>query len=36
MKVLYNGDEIGEGIGHTKKAAEQAAAFEALKKFQVK
>lgn len=31
MEVLENGNKIGEGVGHTKKAAEQAAAFEALK-----
>lgn len=36
MEVLYNGEKIGEGIGHTKKAAEQAAAFEALKKLETK
>lgn len=35
MKALNNGDEIGEGMGHSKKAAEQAAALDALKKLQM-
>ena len=34
MEVSFNGKKIGEGTGHTKKAAEQAAAFEALKALQ--
>ncbi len=32
FKVSLNGDQIGEGKGHTKKEAEQASAREALKK----
>ena len=34
MEVSFNGKKIGEGTGHTKKAADQAAAFEALKALQ--
>lgn len=29
-QVLINGEALGEGVGHTKKAAEQQAAFQAL------
>lgn len=29
-QVLINGEALGEGMGHTKKAAEQQAAFQAL------
>ena len=31
VRVLLNGSPIGEGVGHSKKEAEQAAAGEALK-----
>jgi ribonuclease-3 len=30
--VLINGQEMGQGSGHTKKAAEQAAAYEAIRR----
>ena len=33
ISVLVNGTVLGTGVGHTKKAAEQAAAQEAVKKF---
>lgn len=32
-RVLYNGEEVGSGIGKSKKAAEQNAAESALRKF---
>ena len=33
MSVYANGEKLGEGTGYSKKAGEQAAAAQALKKF---
>lgn len=32
VEVYVNGKKVGEGTGHTKKAAEQAAAYQAIRK----
>ena len=32
VEVLVNDQAMGQGTGHTKKAAEQAAAYEAIRK----
>ena len=32
VEVLVNDQVMGQGTGHTKKAAEQAAAYEAIRK----
>lgn len=34
VEAVVNGKVMGQGTGHTKKAAEQAAAYQALKKLQ--
>ena len=33
FRVLVNGEAVGEGAGHSKKEAEQAAARDALRRF---
>ena len=34
VDVLINGTPAGSGTGHTKKAAEQAAAYQAIRGYQ--